>query len=122
MASTSNRPEPAQERAPDPLSNAYVYRLRRDTMMIVSNLNRGMALQNMEALKKQMVFVQGQLCKAALADPRISQRVKDVLMRFQQMTVLEDIEDRRGSRQRAQRASAGERAGDATGRGRDARS
>lgn len=122
MASTSNRPEPAQERAPDPLSNAYVYRLRRDTMMIVSNLNRGMALQNMEALKKQMVFVQGQLCKAALADPRISQRVKDVLMRFQQMTVLEDIEDRRGSRQRAQRASAGERAGDAAGRGRDARS
>ena len=81
-------------------------------MMIVSNLNRGMPLQNMEALKKQMVFVQGQLCKAAIADPRISPRVKDMLMRFQQLTVREDIDDRRGSRQRSQRAPAGGRHGD----------
>lgn len=112
MPRHSNQPEQAQERATDPLSNAYVYRLRRDTMMIVSNLNRGVPLQNMEALKRQMVFVQGQLCKAALEDPRISPRVKDMLIRFQQLTVREDIDDRRGSRQRSQRAAAAARQGD----------
>lgn len=117
MSRTSNQAEPAQERAGDPLSNAYVYRLRRDTMMIVSNLNRGVPLQNMEALKKQMVFVQGQLCKAAIADPRISPRVKDILMRFQQLTVREDIDDRRGSRQRSLRAGAGSQQGDSPDRG-----
>ena len=108
MFDTTPSKRDAAERAADPLSDAYVYRLRRDTMMIVSNLNRGLEQPNMEALKRQMVFVQGQLCKAAMSDPRVPRRVKAMLLQFQQLTVREDIDDRRGSRRREPSAQSGQ--------------
>ena len=84
----------------DPMAKAYIYRLRRDALMIVSNLNRGRDLPNMEQMKRQLVFVQGQLCRAAIADPRLPSRVKDSLVTFQRSTMHESIDDRRGSRRR----------------------
>ena len=83
----------------DPFAGAAVYRLRRDALMIVSNLNRGQRVSNQEA-KRQLVFVQAQLCKAALADPRLPEKPKAALLQFHAETVTENLEDRRGSRRR----------------------
>ena len=84
----------------DPLARAFVYRMRRDALMIVTNLHRGRELPCMDVMKQQLVFVQGQLCRAAIADPRLPSRVKDALAAFQGSTVAESLEDRRGSRRR----------------------
>jgi hypothetical protein len=83
----------------DPFSKAYVYRLRRDTLLIVSNMNRGRVVEA-DAVKKQIVFVQSQLCVAAVADPRLSENMKAKLVDFHASTILENLEDRRGSRRR----------------------
>lgn len=87
----------------DPLAKAFIYRLRRDALTIVANLNRGRDVPCMEAMKRQLVFVQGQLCRAAIADPRLPSRVKDALVAFQGSTVAESLEDRRGSRRRGEK-------------------
>lgn len=87
----------------DPLAMAIVYRLRRDALMIVSNMNRGRDRPSLEVMKRQLVFVQGQLCAAAVADPRLSDQLKSTLVRFQGATVHDNIEDRRGARRREHR-------------------
>ena len=84
----------------DPLARAFVYRMRRDALMIVTNLHRGRELPCMDVMKQQLVFVQDQLCRAALADPRLPSRAKEALMAFHGLTVHENIADRRGSRRR----------------------
>jgi hypothetical protein len=91
----------------DPFARAAVYCLRRDALFIVSSLNRGVAVQN-ETVKRQLVFVQSQLCTALLADPRLSERVKAVVLKFHAATISESLEDRRGARRRqpAVRAAA----------------
>jgi hypothetical protein len=40
------------------------------------------------------VFVQGHLCRAAIADPRLPRRAKEALMAFHGLTVHENIADR----------------------------
>ena len=84
----------------DPMAKAVVYRLRRDALMIVSSLHRGRDLPSMHEMKQHLVFVQGQLCRAALADPRLSQPAKDAMIAFHGTTVHENIAARRGSRRR----------------------
>lgn len=83
----------------DPFARAVIYRLRRDALMIVSNLNRGRTVGN-DTMKRQLVFVQAQLCTAAVADPRLSDAVKAALVQFQAATISENIQDRRGERRR----------------------
>ena len=84
----------------DPPAKAFIYRLRRDALTIVANLNRGRDVPCMEAMKRQLVFVQGQLCRAAIAVPRLPRRAKEALMAFHGLTVHKNIADRRGSRRR----------------------
>ncbi len=96
----SNNPGDAHKRNDvDPFARAVIYRLRRDALMIVSNLNRGHAASN-ATVKRQLVFVQAQLCMAAVADPRLSDSVKTALVEFQAATLSENIQDRRGERRR----------------------
>lgn len=94
-----NAPEAAPRPETDPFTRAVVYRLRRDALFIVSNLNRGLRVEN-ETLKRQLVFVQAQLCTALLADPRMPERVKSVVVKFHAATISENLEDRRGARRR----------------------
>lgn len=99
MADEKSIHDDNQKQQPDPFAGAAIYRLRRDALMIVSNQNRGRAVGN-EAMKRQLVFIQGQLAAAAVADPRLSEVVKTALVEFQASTVSENIADRRGSRRR----------------------
>lgn len=90
-----------EEKSPDVLDGAAIYRIRRDALMIVSNMNRGRSQPvSVEKMKRQMVFVQGQLCSAALADPSLSAEIKDHLLHFHRSTFVENIADRRGARRR----------------------
>ena len=99
MAKTdSSKKSPSEEI--DPLSNAVIYRIKRDALMIVSNLNRGRRLPTLDTVKRQLVFVQGQLCSAAIADPKLSEKDKTILMGFHSTTVRENISDRRGANKR----------------------
>lgn len=59
---------------------------------------RGVPVQN-ETVKRQLVFVQAQLSTAPLADPRLSERLKAVVLKFHAATISESLEDRRGARQ-----------------------
>jgi len=90
----------APEAPPDPLSASPFYRLRRDTLMIVSNLNRGRSLPAMEAVRRQMVFVQSHLCAAALADPAFPEHLRTVLVEFHAATVRDHLFDKRGAKRR----------------------
>jgi len=83
----------------DPFLMAGLYRLRRDALFIVSNLNQGRVVDN-ETMKRQMLFIQSQLCTAAVADPCVSESLKQELLKFQSVTVLENMQDRRGSQRR----------------------
>lgn len=95
----------AAEKA-DALADAAIYKIRRDSLMIVSNMNRGSQVVNSETMKRQLVFVQGQLCTAACADPTITPQLKEALIAFHCATISENIADRRGARRR-NRVNAG---------------
>lgn len=83
----------------DPLAGASVYRLRRDALMIVASQHRGY-VPRIDSMKKHLVYVQGQLCRAALADPSVSARAKTAMLAFHSTCVSESIDDRRGSQRR----------------------
>jgi hypothetical protein len=96
---STNSQDASQKPEADPFARAVVYRLRRDALFIVSNLNRGIHVEN-DTVKRQLVFVQSQLCAALLADPRLTERVKTVVLKFHAATISENLEDRRGARRR----------------------
>jgi hypothetical protein len=83
----------------DPFAKAILYRLRRDALFIVSNLNRGREVET-DAMKRQLVFVQSQLCSAAVADPRLSENMKALVVKFHAATISENLQDRRGEKRR----------------------
>ena len=74
----------------DPLARAFVYRMRRDALMIVTNLHRGRELPCMDVMKQQLVFVQGQLSRAAIADRRGSRRRFDAVRESAQRSSSHD--------------------------------
>ena len=69
MAKANSTGAPPPDKKADALADASVYGLRRDALMIVSSLHRGREFPPMNLFAAQLVFVQGQLCRAALADP-----------------------------------------------------
>lgn len=83
----------------DPLGNVLLYRLRRDALFIVSNLNRGRVVET-DTIKRQLLFVQSQLCSAAVADPCLSANLRTILVKFHAATISENLQDRRGSKRR----------------------
>ena len=82
----------------DQLTNAVLYRIKRDALMVIARMNHG--VPEPEVIKRQMVFIQHQLVIAAIRDPSIPAATKSVLLAFQDMTVRESIVDRRGAKRR----------------------
>lgn len=111
MAKANSTGAPPPDKKADALADASVYGLRRDALMIVSSLHRGREFPPMNLFAAQLVFVQGQLCRAALADPRLTPGVKSALIDFHGATVRESISERRGKRGRADTVTAPVKAG-----------
>jgi hypothetical protein len=85
----------------DPLKNSALYRLKRDSMFIVAKMNEGNGPPGLDAFKRQIVFVQSQLVLAAIRDPALPVQTKAALVGFQEASLRETIEDRRGVKRRA---------------------
>jgi hypothetical protein len=87
--------------ATDPLKQSALYRLKRDSMFIVAKMNEGNGPPGLDAFKRQIVFVQSQLVLAAIRDPDLPVQTKAALVGFQEASLRETIEDRRGVKRRA---------------------
>lgn len=98
MVKVASTPSPVRPSGLDPLTDAIVYRLKRDSMMILARMNQG--LLEPERMKRHIVFIQHQLVMAAIRDPAINAETKTALLAFQDMTVRDFIENRRGAKRR----------------------
>lgn len=78
----------------------FIYKLKRDALLIVARMNNGCGTPDLATFKRQVVFVQSQLMMAAIRDPAIPQPVKLALVSFQDATIKEMIDDRRGLKRR----------------------
>jgi len=96
MAATARTPA-----CNDTLKNSALYRLKRDSLYIVAKMNEGQGSPGLDAFKRQIVFVQSQLVLAAIRDPELSVETKAALVGFQEASLRETIEDRRGIKRRA---------------------
>lgn len=84
--------------AADPLMDAVVYRVKRDALMVLARMNKG--ILDTDTMKRHITFIQHQLIIAAIRDPAISEATKSALLALQDMTVRETISDRRGAKRR----------------------
>lgn len=92
-------PQPAarpRRTAGDTLKASALYRLKRDSLVIVAKMNEGRGAPSLDAFKRQVVFVQSQLVLAAIRDPDLPVETKAALVGFQEASIRESIEDRRG--------------------------
>jgi hypothetical protein len=85
----------------DPLKHSALYRLKRDSLYIVAKMNEGSGIAGLDTFKRQIVFVQSQLVLAAIRDPHLPIETKAALVGFQEASLREAIEDRRGIKRRA---------------------
>ena len=85
----------------DPLKSSALYRLKRDSLFLVAKMNEGKGTPSLDAFKRQVVFVQSQLILAAIRDPDLPVETKAALVGFQETSIRETVEDRRGIKRRA---------------------
>lgn len=85
---------------PDVLSNALHYRLVRDSLMVVSNMNRGLKTPPLDVLAKQKRWVQGRLIEGAISDPMLTAEAKAALIEFHANTLRSHLVDLRGAKRR----------------------
>jgi hypothetical protein len=88
----------------DPLTGAVLYRIKYDALTVVARMNAGREDVDMEQVKKQLMFVQAQLVAAAVRDPAMQEYGREKLMEFQEASLREIVEDRRGIKRRAPEA------------------
>lgn len=99
---TSARPaRPAASGPTDHLKSSALYRLKRDSLYLVAKMNEGKGTPSLDAFKRQVVFVQSQLILAAIRDPELPLETKAALVGFQETSIRETVEDRRGIKRRA---------------------
>jgi hypothetical protein len=103
----AQRDEQSEREAPypkpevqDQLKNSSLYRLKRDSLLIVAKMNKASDPMSLESFKRQIVFVQSQLVLAAIRDPSIPVETKGALVSFQEASLRETIEDRRSIKRR----------------------
>jgi len=84
----------------DALAASPFYRLVRDSLMLVLNMNRGMPTPSIEVLARQRRWVQGKLVEGAANDPSLSLEQRQALIEFHVKTLRDHFEDRRGAQRR----------------------
>lgn len=84
----------------DVLEESPFYRLVRDSLMIVSNINRGASLPPLDVLARQRQWVQGKLVEGAASDPGLTLNQRRTLIEFHVTTLRAHFADRRGAKRR----------------------
>lgn len=82
------------------LFEGVVYRIKKDSLSLVAELNKGREDVDCEKLARQMVFFQSQLIQASYNDPNVTAEQRQVLLNYHQINVKTALGERRGTSRR----------------------
>ncbi|WP_230976332.1 hypothetical protein [Pseudothauera nasutitermitis] len=91
---------PRRRRKPAALDGSTLYQFKKDVLLTMGMLNRGVRHQDCEVLKRQMIFIQTQLFHAVYNDPSVPEDTREMLMQYHLKSVKATLEDRRHGRLR----------------------
>ncbi|AOY01326.1 hypothetical protein [Jeongeupia sp. USM3] len=90
---------PSQRRASEagshPLRHSLTYRIKRDALMIVAEMNRGATMENCEMLARQLAFVQKELIQAAYHDETLPKEQRVALAKYHALNIRQGLGERR---------------------------
>src|SRR5690606_34891848 len=66
----------------NPLSQSLIYRIKRDALSIVADMNRGVPMTDCALLSRQLAFVQKELIQAAYHDESLPKEARQTLARY----------------------------------------
>ncbi|SMC26856.1 hypothetical protein SAMN02745857_02618 [Andreprevotia lacus DSM 23236] len=90
------RPAPrADEDRHHPLRRSVVYRLKRDALLIVAEMNRGTKMEDCDLLARQLAFVQKELIQAAYHDEHIPKEDRIALAKYHALNIRHGLGERR---------------------------
>lgn len=79
----------------NPLSQSLIYRIKRDALAIVADMNRGVAMTDCTLLSRQLAFVQKELIQAAFHDDTLPKEARQTLARYHALNIRQGIGERR---------------------------
>ncbi|WP_432722384.1 hypothetical protein R0381_001713 [Jeongeupia wiesaeckerbachi] len=104
---------PSQRRASEagshPLKHSLTYRIKRDALMIVAEMNRGATMENCELLARQLAFVQKELIQAAYHDDSLPKEQRVALAKYHALNIRQGLGERRTQPMRGIVVPQGER-------------
>ncbi|WP_051710981.1 hypothetical protein [Andreprevotia chitinilytica] len=78
-----------------PLKHSLVYRIKRDALLVVAEMNRGVAMDNCELLARQLAFVQKELIQAAYHDETLPKEQRLALAKYHAINIRQGLGERR---------------------------
>ncbi|UXY15288.1 hypothetical protein N8I74_18545 [Chitiniphilus purpureus] len=84
-----------EARASHPLNQSLLYRIKRDALAIVADMNRGLPMQDCALLARQLAFVQKELIQAAYHDESLPREQRQLLARYHAFNIRQGIGERR---------------------------
>ncbi|TJZ79147.1 hypothetical protein [Chitiniphilus eburneus] len=84
-----------EAKATHPLSQSLLYRIKRDALAIVADMNRGVAMPDCALLARQLAFVQKELIQAAYHDESLPREQRQALARYHALNIRQGIGERR---------------------------
>jgi hypothetical protein len=95
-AATETDGKEAPATAESILASSLFYRLKRDVLELVANMNHGVSHNDCEIIKRQTMFVQSQLLHSLYSDPSLPSDLKILLMDYHAKSIRATVGDRRG--------------------------
>ncbi len=83
------------ERKTSPLALSVIYRIKKDALMIVAEMNRGTISDDCSHMARQLAFVQKELIQAAYHDDTIPKADKLALAKYHALNIRQGIGERR---------------------------
>ncbi|GAA5784069.1 hypothetical protein GCM10007860_19400 [Chitiniphilus shinanonensis] len=87
--------ERQEAKASHPLNHSLLYRIKRDALAIVADMNRGVAMPDCALLARQLAFVQKELIQAAYHDESLPREQRQTLARYHALNIRQGIGERR---------------------------
>jgi hypothetical protein len=85
----------AVERKTSPLAQSVIYRIKKNALFIVAEMNRGTIADDCSHMARQLAFVQKELIQAAYHDENIPKVDKLALAKYHALNIRQGIGERR---------------------------
>ncbi|WP_155845244.1 hypothetical protein [Chitinilyticum aquatile] len=79
----------------DLLKKSLIYRIKRDALHIVAEMNQGRQMENCELMARQLAFVQKELIQAAYHDESLPKEQRQALARYHAVNIRQGLGERR---------------------------